>query len=262
MSETKYYYYKKKIGRHKKPGAKKKKKIRGRRWQETWDYKIIRFDFRRQEKYIGTYHDLKEAECAKRILSIKNSNVVFPKMYVNNGRKNNEIYEYLSEYVLLKRVKPGSSDNSSMLRNEYGKFIEHKYTDKEWVIFDKIPCLVEETFWVYGYNPKTDRKTFTWIFENFIDQKINEGYNTIIIYIYGNKVIFKYDLAIEFVICKNQSDAIRMYNLLEEWCKKRKQVIFSGSTMRGSGRLEKTIDLIQEKTGWDRRKITRKTTRA
>ncbi len=52
--EKKYYYYKKKIGRRKKPGAKKKKKIRGRRWQEPWDYKIIRFNFRVQDKYIGS----------------------------------------------------------------------------------------------------------------------------------------------------------------------------------------------------------------
>ena len=262
--EKKYYYYKKKIGRHKKPGKKKKKRLRGRRWQEPWNFKILRFDFRRQEKYIGSYHDLKETEFAKKKLLEKNAEIVFPKQLTNNGRKSKKVYEYLSEYVILKRIREsGVTDNTSMLRNEYGKFVEHKYTDKDWLIYDKIPCLVEETFWVYGFNPKTDRKTFSWIFENFVDQKIESNSCLVIIYIYGNKVIFKYDLDFNFVICKNSSDAIRMYNMLGEWCsKKKKQVIFGGKVYRGGARLENTIKMLQEKTGWDRRKIVRQTTRS
>ena len=261
--EKKYYYYKKKIGRRKKPGAKKKKKIRGRRWQEPWDYKIIRFNFRVQDKYIGSYHDLKEVELARRLLRLRNEEVVFPKKYINNGRSNKQIYDNVSEYVVLKRVKDDESGNTSMLRNEYGKFVEHRYTDKEWMIWDKFPCETEETFWVYGFNPKTDRKTFTWIYDNFVDQQISDRNDIIIIYVYGNKVIFKYDLDFEFVICKNQSDAIRMYNLLEEWCtKKKRNVVFSGMVTRRTQRLEQTIEMIQDKTGWDRRKITRKSTRA
>lgn len=263
--EKKYYYYKKKVGRHKKPGAKKKKRQRGRRWQEPWDYKILRFDFRKQVGYIGQYHDLSEVEMVKRILNRKNEEIVFPKKYSNNCRASRKIYDFLSEYVVLKRVKGNANEEGSgMLRNEYGKFVEHKYTDKDWVIVDKMPCVVEETFWVYGFNPKTDRKTFSWIYENFIDQQIYDKNSIIIIYIYGNKVIFKYDLDFEFVICKNQSDAIRMYNLLEEWCSKnkKKSAIFSGMINGRTQRLEQTIEMIRDKTGWDRRKITRRTTRA
>lgn len=262
--ETKYYYYKKKIGRHKKPGAKRKKRVRGRRWQEPWDYKIIRFNFRVQDKFIGAYHDLKEVECAKRILQMQNEEVIFPKKYVNNGRKDKQIYENISEYVVLKKIRDAeTTDRTTMIRNEYGKFVKHVYTDDEWQIWDKMPCVTEETFWVYGFNPKTDRKTFAWIYENLVDQKIEEKNDLVIIYVYGNKVIFKYDLDFEFVLCKNQSDAIRMYNLLEEWCKKRKRnVIFSGMATRQTSRLNTTIEMIKEKTGWDNRKITRRSTRA
>lgn len=262
--EKKYYYYKKKIGRHKKPGAKKKKRVRGRRWQEPWDYKIIRFNFRVQDKYIGSYHDLKEVECAKRILEMRNEEVVFPKKYISNGRKNKQIYENISEYVVLKKIRDENvTDNTSMLRNEYGKYVEHKYTDNEWMIWDKMPCVTEETFWVYGYNPKTDRKTFAWIYENLVDQKISDKNDIIIIYLYGNKVIFKYDLDFDFVLCKNTSDAIRMYNLLDEWCKKKKRnVVFGGVATRKTDRLNSTIEMIQDKTGWDRRKITRRSTRS
>jgi hypothetical protein len=54
-----------------------------------------------------------------------------------------------------------------------------------------------------------------------------------------------------------------MYNLLEEWCtKKKRNVVFSGMVTRRTQRLEQTIEMIQDKTGWDRRKITRKSTRA
>lgn len=257
-SETKYYYYKKKIGRHKKTGAKKKKKTRGRRWQEPWDFKIIKFVSRKQDKYIGSYHDIKETECAKRILSYKNQEVVFPKRFASTAKNKHQIQEYLAEYVILKRIREsGVTDNTSLIRNEYGKFVKHKYTDKDWIIFDKIPCLDEETFWVYGFNPRTDRKTFTWIYDNFIDQKSD----LVIVYVYGNKVILKYDLEIEFVLCKNQTDAIRMYNMMEEKSKKKKNVVFSGMITRRTGRLEQTIGMIEEKTGWNRRKITRNSTR-
>ena len=242
-----YYYYQKKIGRHKKRGKKKRKKLRGRRWQETWDYKIMRFDFRRQATYIGVYHDLDEVYYVRKILEERNEQVVFPKKFTNNGNKDRKLYEFNSEYVILKRVEPGES-NVTQLRNEYGKFVDHFTTNENWSVFDKFPCLVEETFWVYGYNPKCDRKDFNWIFSNLV--------------VDHDKVIFKYEDDFEFVICKNVSDAIRMYNLLEEKTKRVRNVIMTGATNTRDGRGKVTIDMLSDKTGWTRRKITSKTTRS
>lgn len=257
-----YYYYKKKVGRHKKRGARKKKKKRGRSWQKPWDFKIILFNFHKQDKYIGQYHDAAEAGAAKKILLAQNETVVFPKKYINNGRKNDHIVENLSEYVILKKVRSEQESPITQIRNEYGKLIDNQTTSENWAVYDKFPCVVEETFWAYGYNPRRDRKTYLWIEENFVIAHTQDTYDIVQIYLYNNKVIFRYDSqSFNFVICKNRSDAIRMYNLLEERLKKNKRVIFTGATRGTDDRARYIASLIQEKTGWSMTKIWRSTTR-
>lgn len=256
-----YYYYQKKVGRHCKRGRKRKIKERGRRWQEKWDYKIMRFDFRKQETYIGVYHDLDEVEFVRKILEKRNSEIVFPKKFTNCGRKSKSLYDFKSEYVILKRVRDPEEGNVTQLRNEYGKFIDHTTTNEGWAVYDKFPCLVEETFWVYGYNPHSDRKTFDWIYDNLIVKHAEEKNDLVLVYVYLNKIIFKYEEDFTFVTCKNNSDAIRMYNLIEEKTKRVRNVLLTGATVTKSDRGQMTIDMIAEKTGWTRRKITSKSTR-
>ena len=260
---TKYYYYKKKVGRPKKRGPKRKPKKRGRSWQEPWDYKIILCNSKKQIKYIGVYHNLDEVECVKSWMINRNNKVVFPKLYINNGRKSRKVSEIQFEYVVLKKIRNLETEpNVTLLRNEYGTFVEHKTTSKNWVVYDKFPCVVEETFWVYGRNPKTDRKTFDWIYSNFIFLHSEINNDIVLVYIFGNKVIFKYDDDFDFVICKNKSDAIRMYNEIEKRTKKVKNVMMTGFTTMRQPRGRSTYEMIAEKTGWPYNKICRYTTRA
>ena len=77
-----YYYYKKKVGRHKKTGKKHTPRKRGREWQETWDFKIVKCTFNKQDEFIGIFHNLTEVEEAKRILESENNNVSLPVKYV------------------------------------------------------------------------------------------------------------------------------------------------------------------------------------
>lgn len=256
-----YYYYQKKVGRHRKRGRKKRKKIRGRRWQEGWDYKIMRFDFHHQESYVGHYHNLDEVNYVRKLLEEKNNSIEFPKKFTNNGEKSRKIYDFKSEYVILKKVREPEEGNVTQLRNEYGKFVDQSTTNENWAVYDKFPCLVEETFWVYGYSPHTGRKIFSWIYRNLVLEHAEEKNDIVMIYVYNNKVIFKYEDDFEFVICKNVSDAIRMYNLLEEKTKHVRNVIMTGATNTRDGRGKVTIDMLLNKTGWTRRKITSKTTR-
>ena len=259
---TTYYYYKKKIGRHKKRGRKKKLKKRGRRWQEPWDFKIILCRNKKQVKYIGVFHDIEEVEIAREILETKNKSVIFPKKYVNNVRNNKSLYEIEEEYVILKKIRNTDSENNiTKLRNQYGTFVEHKTTSKNWLIYDKFPHVVEETFWVYGYNPKTDRKTISWIYDELIKTFAEDKNNIVLIYLFGNKVILKYEDDFNFVICKNKSDAIRAYNFLEEKTKKVKNVMMTGFATIKDQRGQNTRDMIYEKTGWPNSKICRYTTR-
>lgn len=255
-TKKKYYYYKKKRGRHKKPGPKKRKKIRGRRWQEKWNVKIVLSNFKKQDTYIGKYHNISEALIAKEELLKQNETIIFPVKFINNGHKSNKLLDVNLEYLILKRSDDGNTNNQ--LRNEYGKFIDISTNSNTWMIYDRFPCLKEETFWVYGFNPRTDRKTFTWIKNNLI----NEYEEIVQIYLYNNKVIFRYEEEnFNFVICKNVSDAIRMYNMLEKNYIKNKDVIFTGYLKQNGYRQKETIKMIKNKTGWSLNKIYQKTTR-
>ena len=63
------------------------------------------------------------------------------------------------------------------------------------------------------------------------------------------------------VICKNKSDAIRLYNQLEEWCNKDKEVkyfIFNGDWSKST---ERMVEKIKQLTNWDDLKIRRSSTK-
>lgn len=255
-----YYYYKKKRGKKKKRGPKSNKNKIIKKNYKSWDFKIIRCDFKKQIEYIGKYHDLIDVEKKKNELLQQNSTVEIPIKFINNKRVSKKHYQIESEYVILKRIKEGQN-NENKLRNEYGKIITFKTTSEKWFIYDKIPCLIEEAFWVYGFHPKTQRKTINWIYNEFIDDVINQSYEIVQIYLYNNKVVFRYsENHIEFVITKNVSDAIRVYNFLNKRYEKNKQVIFTGLVKGHSDRAKEIISLISEKTGWDNSKIYRKST--
>lgn len=256
-----YYYHKIKCGRHKKPGPKKKPNPPKIRVYPSWDYRIIRFNNKHQQKYIGRYHTAEDAYAAKEQLEKDNANIVFPKEYTNNGREKSKVYKTTGEYLIL-RKRNENEDYTPQLRNEFGKLVDHTITLKDWVIMDKFPYLEEETFWVYGFDNKTDRKTFEWIYQNLALNYVEDNYNMVNIYLYNNKVIFRYDnKEFNFVICKNVSDAIRMYNLISEKSKKNKQIVLTGGNRGYDYRGKETIEMIREKTGWEYKDIWRKSTR-
>ena len=264
---TYYYYYKKKVGRHKKTGRKHTPQKRGRAWQETWDFKIIKCTFNKQDEFIGIFHDLTEVEEAKRILEKENSKVLMPVKYVNTSRLVNDRYnttEYVSEYIVLKRIRNDGDRIPVKLRDEYGRLIEHTTNSETWNIYDKFPCLKEEKFWVYGYNPQSNRKTYQWIYDNLIiDEFEQDGSIVIQCYAYKNKVIFTYDSRrVHFVICKNISDAIRLYNKLNCDTKKQKihHIYFMGQLTSYSQRGKQLIQQIADLTGWKINKIRQKAT--
>ena len=252
-----YYYYKKKRGRKKKRGPKKKKPIIEKK-KQSWDYKIIICESNKQDKYIGVYHDIAEVELVKKKIIEKNNSVIFPIKVKNSGK----LSEFKSEYLILKRTNDAKNLPTKM-PNEYGKWIDNYTTSDVWAIFDKFPALIEETFWVYGYNPKKDRKTFEWIINELLLSNLTDT-DVIQIFIYNNKVIFKREDDIDFVICKNISDAIRMYNLLREYCNsnKIKLAIFTGLVNKRTDRTASIVKLLQKKTGWGIYKIYRTSTRS
>ena len=252
-----YYYYKKKVGRHKKRGRKKKKEKKLNEYDPRWHFKILRFDFNRQVGYVGKYRTLADVTKKKKELLDENKKVEFPVAYVNNRRVSKKLYPYKSEYAVLKQITEDGETNKSLVRNDYGKLVPHLSTSQRYFVYEKFPRLQEETFWVYGYNPKTDRKTYAWIRENLVDSIRKDNNKLLInIYIYKNKVLFLYDGALQtFVICKNKSDSIRMYNLLLERYENDKYTVFSGSAEGHVWKTADTVKRLQDLTGWSVEKI-------
>lgn len=261
-----YYHYKKKRGGGKKRGRKKKKKTFWiRRIFLPWNYKIVLCLNKRFKKKIGRYHNEVDAMAKKAELLEENKKVILPALQLNNGRIVNAIQDLTMEYLILKKVEKDKFEtNVSKHPNNFGKLVDHATDDEDWVIIDKFPCVKEESFWVYGYDKVSDRKDITWIFENLIKNKITSKYDVIRVVLYNNKVIFIDDSnQIEFVLCKNKSDGIRVYNILsEQFCKKMKpQVVFLGAVKPRSETQKEMARLIQEKTGWTLKEVHRGSTR-
>lgn len=258
---TFYYYYYRKKTRKKKRGPKTKKSKGKAPYDGTWNFKILRFVSKKQVGYIGKYRKYEDAYKRVQEELKKYENVEFPIMSLNNSSTSGEFNEPDSEIVILKKIRNENESNESLVRNKYGKYVKHITNSEKYYIYEKFPYREEETFWVYGYSPNTQRKTYKWVYENLIDGEKGLPFIIINVYLYNNKVIFRYDdERFEFVICKNVSDAIRFYNLLNERYKKEKNVIFTGMVKGTDDRGRATIQMIKERTGWDYNKIYKKNT--
>ena len=250
-------------GRPKKRGPKKKKKYVSKKPKvykyKRCDFKIVSVLNGKQNEYICQCFDAEAAYARLKELKEKNKEVIFPRKVINAGA----LKESRDEYLILKKNRDGSVENSE-LRNEYGRIVPQSTNSKIWVVYDKCERLIEETFWVYGKCPKTNRRTFAECYEEFVDEKLKDNkYEILRVILYKNKIVFKYDsYPIEFVICKNVSDAIRFYNLLENWCKKNKQVFFLGSYSKISDKRRELEAELIELTGWRKTKIQCPSTRA
>lgn len=252
---------KKKPGRHKKPGPKpkRKKKLPPKepKLKVTYNYKIISCRNGIQNKYVGKYKTIQDAYDVFNELK-EHSNPEFPALISNDGAIENSI----DEYVMIEK----SDEENSLLRNEYGKLVEQKTNLDGWIIIDKFRYYKEETFSVFDYNFRTERKTFSWIYDNIVLDGIDTKFDFKRIIMYKNKIIVKDDNDyIDLIICKCYSDSIRFYNLLQEKTKKdkNKQILFLGDVGSLGPHDEKRTKIeseIQERTGWPLSKVRLKAT--
>ena len=250
------------VGRPKKRGPKKKRKKKiekipqkvGPKFQKPYSYKIISCRNGVQNKFIGRYRDIKEAYDVFNALKTQDNNVIFP----SNITGTHQIENSVDEYILIEK---NEDKTSTLLRNEYGKFVEQTTNKNGWIIIDKFRYKREEEFWVYGYNSKNDRKTFLWIYNNLVTSDLYDNLDFKRIFLYKNKIVIKNDAnEIELVLCKDESDAVRFYNKTEEWIKrdKIKQVLFMGDYSSISDRRRKLEDELIALTGWTKKKVQMK----
>lgn len=188
----------------------------------------------------------------------ENKSVIFPVRFNNNKT---EIIESSYEIMIIK-ARDKTESRETKVMDEYGKFVNYATNDDDWIIYDRSPYYIEETFWVYGYHPRLQRKDFKWIYDNFISNNSNNKYLFKTIQLFKNKILVECNGKLDMVICKNKQDAIRMYNMIEEWCKrdKMKYVGFMGDLSYSRYKSD-WITKIQKLTNWTRKKITRMSTR-
>ena len=264
---------KRKVGRPKKRGPKKKHKYtyvkiadrNKKKKYRTIDWKIISCCNGVQDGRVGCYQKVEEAYAAFNRLKGVSDKVEFPQIVNNSTRTGHR--ELVHEYLILQKNRDGSKENASS-RNEFGKIVPQKiiksFNNKDWVIFDQFRYNVEETFWVWGYNPKTERKTFRWIYDNIILSGLDISYTYKRVLKYKNKVLVKNDDGFyDIVFCKTTGDAVRFYNLVMELAKKDKlkRLYFMGSYDLLSEKRRLLEDELMGQTGLSRTRIQMKGTR-
>lgn len=257
---------KRRVGRPKKTGPKinyykrnkkknQPKKKRGIKKYPEFKYKIISCLNGKQNKFIGSYRTSEEAYNVFESLKKEDEKVIFPTLVRGDDFLENSI----DEYILIEK----NDCENNKLRNEYGKLVEQILNIDGWIILDKFRYKIEETFWVFGYDNRSDRKTFLWIYENLVYNVVEYIYDYKRILTYKNKVVIKHDNGhIDLIFTKSPSDAIRFYNKLEEWVKKDKikQILFIGDYSSISEKRQKLEDDLVKLTGWSKLKIQMKGT--
>ena len=168
-------------------------------------------------------------------------------------RKTNLEYE-----ILLVKKTNDKNENPAKFRNKTGKFVDHVFIDSvDHVIVDKSEWYVEELFNVYGYNPKTDRKTYAFILNNFIVNNPDTGDAMKRIMVYNNKLLIEYTEDFDFILCRDKQQCMDLYDRLETDIAKlnKKYIVFMGMVNTESS--PKWLDRLQEKTGWPRQACKR-----
>jgi hypothetical protein len=205
-------------------------------------YKKTLHRCRTRETAFINYHRIKEE-----------NNVLYPKKYLNTkGLKP-------VKYQICVTKPSEDTDTYRILRDDYGKL----YTEEpigDWTILESDEYLIEETFYIYGLDPKVERPNITEIIKRLVTGAFAKKMVKQIIVVHNKLVIYNED-QFDMVICKNLGEAQRLHHTLAKIAKKQKikSLLFMGTAQPAQiGRL---YDLIHEKTKWPYTKIRRTSTR-
>ena len=106
------------------------------------------------------------------------------------------------------------------LRDKYGKI----YTEKplgDWTILHSDEYSIEETFWIYGLNPKGKRPNISEVVKRLMAGAYAKKMVKQIIVVYNKVLIYNED-QFDMIICKNLEDAQRLHHTLAKIAKKQK----------------------------------------
>lgn len=183
----------------------------------------------------------------------ENTTVKLPQRFITTNKV--EPVDY--HIYMVKDIEDG--DKNRLVRDKLGRLYEEEPIFGMWTVLDDHPYQIEETFYVYSYDPVHDRKDIDFIrglmYLDIEDQKMSKC-----IVVLHNKLFIYNENQFDVVLCKCNEDALRIYNVLLKDAKSSnyKRLIFLGEANdRMTGEL---YEMMMEETGWDYRRVTRTST--
>jgi hypothetical protein len=213
-------------------------------------YKIIITKDGKKKKVL--YEGSSEDTAKEKYFNTKDKNIVlFPKK--NNAYKKVKPVHY--EIMFLKEKE--DSDSPFYVRDELGRNKPVDIKSDKWSLIHKDDFLYEEKFTVYGYDERLETKD---IIKKILLRRNKKDKIKQINYVI-NKVLIYQNGDFDVVVCKNSSDARRLYKTLREFCETNKvnNIMFTG--LVGKRNRTKLYKRIVEKTGWTMNKTYRSSTR-
>ncbi len=186
--------------------------------------------------------------------------VVCEVKYSNSDRLNDDISSVSYEIVLLKTKEIGNK--SRMIQNDFGKWIPEIVNDSNWVVLKREPYKKEAKFYIYTDNNAKVYYTLGDIIKNIILKNIHEDGMFKTIRVVHNKIVVLSDYDdFDMVICMNNKDALRVYNMLLEASLNLNidNLIYLGNAI-DSNSIYQMHNIISEYTSWADWKIKSKTT--
>ena len=213
-------------------------------------YKIIITKDGKKKKLL--YEGSNEKIAKEKYYSVKdNNNVLFPKK--NNAYKKVKPVHY--EIMFLKEKE--DSDSPFYVRDELGRNKPVDIKSDKWSLIHKDDFLYEEKFTVYGYDERLETKD---IIKKIILRRNKKDKIKQINYVI-NKVLIYQNSDFDVVVCKNSSDARRLYKTLREFCETNKVINIMFTGLVGKRNRTNLYKRIVEKTGWTMNKTYRSSTR-
>jgi hypothetical protein len=205
--------------------------------------------------YKKTLHRCKTRETAFiNFHRIKDENkVMFPQKFINT--KGIKPVKY--EICVTKPTE--ESDVFRILRDNFGR----TYTESplgDWTILHSDSYEIEESFWMYRFNPKLERPTIKEVVKRLVTGAHSKKMVKQIIVVYNKLIIYNED-QFDMVLCKNMEDAQRLHHTLARIAKKQKikSLMFMGTASKAN--IGRMYDLIHDNTKWPYTKIRRRSTR-
>lgn len=238
------------------------KKVRDKVLQEraekgdkrTYHMVVIMKNYKRKKRIGASWWMSDAYEIYNKAREENHNSVKFPvRLYEANTSKHKDGVKQTKpvfEIMIIQRNPDGGE--KAMIRNKAGKYIPNLIIDNEYyTILDKDEWFEEETFNVYGYHPKKDRKDFSFILNEMLLKDVSPD-NIKRVFPYHNRVIIQYNDDIDIITCKTAEESERLHTELEKAVGNNKYVLF---TYRTSSKniASWVLNKIEEKTGWTRK---------